>query len=176
MSNKLFEAIYKGNINNIRKLVSEGYDLNNTFDSEDEGKTPLMAATEQDNLKVIKNLLQLGADIFQTTEMREDNIITWCSKWGTSKNFEFLAEYMGKCFNINYANKEGNTSLMLAASYGFTDMLNTILKYEPSLHIKNEDQEDVFDILNNSLINDREATKKELAKLLTQQTISKMKR
>lgn len=176
MSDCIFEAIYSGDINQIKKVILEGCDLNNTFHKEDEGKTPLMAAVEQNNQEVIKTLLDFGADIFQITEMRGDNVITWCSKWGTSENFKFLAEYMGENFNVDYANQEGNTSLMLAANYGFNDMLKTILEYDPSLKIKNNDQEDVFDILNNSLINDRESTKEELARILTKKLLIKIKR
>ena len=173
---KIFKAIEEGDIEQIREIILNGCDLNNTFDIEDEGKTPLMAAVELNNKEVIDILLKSGSNIFQTTELRGDNVITWCSKWGISENFNLLAQYMGENFNINYANEEGNTALMLAANYGFNDMLNTILEYEPALDIKNSDQEDVFDILNSQLINGRESTKEILSKFLTKKTIMKIKK
>lgn len=173
MNHPIFKAISKGHIKNIKSIVEEGCNLNQVF-HEDEGKTPLMAAVEQNNQDVIQTLLDLGSDLYQVTELRGDNVVTWCSKWGTPSHFIFLANQMENQFDIDYANTEGNTSLMLAATYGLDDMIKTIWTYHPSLVIKNVDQEDVFDILNNSF-NDRESTKKELVQLLTQTTITKMK-
>lgn len=176
-SNKIFDAIKNGDVENLKKILSNGYDLNNIFDEDEanEGKTPLMAAVEENNINVVKVLLDFGSDIFQRTEQRGDNALTWCSKWGTADMFKFLANQMGDKFDINYQNDEGNTCLILAAFYGFDDMLKAIFEYEPDLTIKNEDGEDVFDTLNNSKINDRTSSKELVSEMLMKKTIKKIK-
>lgn len=173
--NKLFDAIYTSDIKTIKSLVSHGYDLNNCFDEEDEGKTPLMTAMEVNSSEVVKLLLDLGADINQATELRGDTALTWCSKFGTIQNFKGLVSILGDKFDVNTQNSEGNTPLILSACYGFDDMVLTILEHKPSLHIKNAEGEDVFQVVASDQVNDRSLTREILSMALTQATIKKMK-
>lgn len=173
--NKLFDAVYSSDVITIKNLVTNGYDLKQAFDDEDEGKTPLMTAMEVNSPEVVKLLLDLGADLEQATELRGDTALTWCSKFGTIQNFKGLVSILGDKFDVNCTNAEGNTPLMLAASYGFDDMVLTILEHSPSLQIRNAQGQDVFQIVANDQVTDRSLTREILSMALTQATIKKMK-
>ncbi len=175
MKNNIFQEIENNNIEFVKKFFKSEINIRDIF-SDDEGKTPLMAATEVEGTLMLQTLLDLGCDLFQATTERGDNVLTWCAKWGFVENFDFLAKQMNGNFNINYQNGEGNTPLILAAYYGNSLMMRNIAKYEPDIYIKNSDGETVLDILRNSKINDRTEAVEEISKILTEKTINKIKK
>lgn len=69
---KLYDAIIANDIDRVRKLISKGEDINELTDKSTyhQGYTPLMAASiDPKYINILKLLIQMGADINQTTDM-----------------------------------------------------------------------------------------------------------
>lgn len=56
---ELLFASYEGHYDTVKKLVDSGIDVNSSF----EGQTPLIAASNKGNIKIIKFLLSKGANV-----------------------------------------------------------------------------------------------------------------
>jgi uncharacterized protein len=61
----LMEAVFSGNLEEVRNLLDKGADVNCRMDG---GVTPLMVAAVNGNLDVVNLLLDRGADINAKTE------------------------------------------------------------------------------------------------------------
>ena len=78
----------------------------------------------------------------------------------TSENFQVIETILNNKADVNAVEKEtGNTALILAALDLKVDIVKSILKYNPNIRIKNRKGQDIFEFLNDYLI-EKKGTKK----------------
>ena len=59
----MFDAINKGNPDEIKRLVKEGFDINDLVNDKGEHTTPLITSIRTGNLDVVKLLIHEGANV-----------------------------------------------------------------------------------------------------------------
>ncbi len=64
----LTDAAFKGDLNEVKRLLAEGYDINLEFDYGTVKRTPLDNAIENENLEVVRFLLENGAEVDRSSE------------------------------------------------------------------------------------------------------------
>lgn len=91
-SNALFTAIYYGNINDVRHIIDNCQDTEPFTQYDETGKTPLMAATDIDNIQ--------GAQIFQI--LLQHDVVRSTIRWQTNNDVGMTAlHYLLEVFHCN---------------------------------------------------------------------------
>lgn len=175
---KIFTYIEEDNLEKVKELVEGGLNINNIYNVDEEGITPLMSATGCQDKSILEYLLSKGADLSQTSLDRGDNILTWCSKWGTWDNFDYVVEKLKEkdIFDINFQNNEGSTATIIAVAYGDDKMLKKILSHNPDLSIKDEDGMNALGIAYRDQVNDREEVRKIITLANMQQSFNGLRK
>jgi ankyrin repeat protein len=125
-------------------LIQNGIDINK---QEVDGNTPIMSAI---SLRMIKTLMNNGADI----NIQNDNKITLINyllptiKDELEENTEIIEYLLDNGADINIMDSDQQTFLMNAAENHFADIVYMFIDCD--WNQKNIDDEDFFDILNNS--------------------------
>ena len=101
----LFEAVSADNLPGCRMLLSNGADPNCVCESNMMLKTPLMAATYNSNVEIIKQLVSYGADVNQTTFTSP---LMLAAKFKSCDAFKQLLSYNP---DINLIDESGNSAL-----------------------------------------------------------------
>lgn len=147
LSNDLFDAIQKNDLNKVIDLISKGANVN-TCDNT--GKFPLQVAIKKESTEIIEELIQKGADVNikvydkdrniplveYAMEESNTNIVTLLVEKGAivtfdndneekvlhyvikSGMFELLTDLINKGININLKTDEGQTPLFIAVKQG----------------------------------------------------------
>lgn len=105
---RLAEAIEKGDVAAVRKLIAEGADPNARVTSSEEGRTPLFLAVEADKPEVTEALLKSGADP-AIENANGDPVIFLATDAGLIPHARLLVAHG---VSINSRNREGSTVLM----------------------------------------------------------------
>lgn len=119
-------AIRAENIENVRRLIDRGYDLNDQgvgigFEKR---MTPLMTAASLGNKKIVELLLDHGADM----NLR-DNLGYTALHWAAYYNHGAVAEALVKRGALlDIEDREGSTPLILAAYYGHLGTVRVLVE------------------------------------------------
>ena len=173
---ELMNAISKGDMKALEKLIKDDTDLNKEYDNitplglaaarndkemvkflvekgadinleDGYGYTPLMKAIDYYNVGLAKNIIDLKPDLNAVCSATGDTPLTYlvnANKYGGGAD---LCYYMIKNgADINKKNKEGNTSLMIAAaSYNYA-IVGVLVNMGADYNIKNKEGKTAIDI------------------------------
>lgn len=111
--NRLFKAIENGDVNKVKELISGGIDVNSV---NSEGWSALHAAVKANNIAIVRELLS-HKKINMNSKLPEDTIFT-------------------EGDNVWYA--DGQTPLLLASYYGYSDIVTMLLNYGADILAKDD--------------------------------------
>ncbi len=138
---KLFQAVKKGDINEVRRLISEEANVNAEDDDE---KTPLHFAAENGHEEVVKALLNKGANVNATDNKEEtpfdlttnEKIKTLLQntaellKVAKSGDIQKVNSLINEGANVNATDQNGKTPLHWAAVKGHKEAVEALLGKE----------------------------------------------
>lgn len=133
LSVQLSEAILKNDTSVVDSLIEIGVDVNNTTAF---GVTPLMYASEEGNLYVMKKLIFAGANVNAVP----DNKITALLSATISDKKEAVLLLLQNGVNIESADDEGNTALLIAAQNNSLETVKLLLDFKANIQAKNSDK------------------------------------
>ena len=142
---ELFMASEKGNLDIVRKLIIESKstckpDIN--FKGPD-FITPLYAAVSEGHYHVVDFLLKSGARTDVRTVCERTPLHIACLR-GYTEIVKLIVKNSPEL--INWIDSYGNTPAHYAAKYGNTKTLMHLLKYNPTLFIKNNKEKTPIDV------------------------------
>lgn len=108
---ELWEIIDKGGIEELKKLISSGFDVNQ---GDDWGETLLHHAVHKGNLKMIRFLLQKGADINSTDSLGYTPLLNSVEK----KQEDVIEFLLSQGADVNLGKSTNGKALHKAASNG----------------------------------------------------------
>ncbi|MGG3890524.1 ankyrin repeat domain-containing protein [Metabacillus fastidiosus] len=119
-NNELIKAVELNDIHKIKKLISDGADL----DTKDlRGRTPLMIATYNKETKIVKLLIQGGADVNLQDDM-ENNPFLYAAAEGYT---DIVKLTIRAGADPSITDRYGGTALIPAAEHGYVDIVKEIL-------------------------------------------------
>ncbi|MBI1241561.1 ankyrin repeat domain-containing protein [Umezakia ovalisporum] len=139
--------IKKQKLSEITKewLIAKGYNPENLNQPGKNGDTALMTATREGVYGVVKELIDLGANI--NAKNNENNNALWFGCFGN--HYELISLLLGAKINIDNQNDNGTTVLMYAASAGKTGVAKLLLQHKPNLNLRNLDDYRAIDFASN---------------------------
>lgn len=123
----LIKAAKNGNLNLMNLLVVSHADTNA---SSKRGVTPLTAAIETKNPSLTEFLMGRGARAGST----EENLL----RYTFDKNNVGVDAMLKTGINPNFADKNGNTPLIVSASYGDFESVKSLLSYRADINASNQ--------------------------------------
>ena len=127
----LREACENGNLEQVRRLLSQGADPN----TETPDWTPLMLASGEGHAEIVKVLLTEGADINAKTNDNETALIR-AAKWGHA---EIVTLLLDKGADVDAKTEDGGTALMLASGFGQGEIVKLLLDKGADINAKNRE-------------------------------------
>jgi ankyrin repeat protein len=136
MSAEILEAVRAGDIDSVRKLLSAGADV----DSRDsEGSTLLMLASHGGNLPMVQVLIAAGAAVNAGDERGWTPLMKAAYNADLDRGFSDVAQALIDAgANVEMPISYGIRPLMLAAGYGETAVVETLLKAGADVTARNE--------------------------------------
>lgn len=122
---KLGLAIQKGNIKQVRQLIAEGVDVNTV----DRGLTPLSLAIMYShiNIEIARVLIEAGADV----NIANEQLFSAVKKG----DIERVRKLIAVGVNVDITDEDGRTPLNLAASVGYTKMVEILVNKGAGVNI-----------------------------------------
>jgi len=117
----LLNAVKRENVNAIRKLLNNGANVNQNIGN---GRSPLIQASSNGNLELVKLLLAKGADVNKANDKNGETPLYQASKWGHANVVKVL---MAKGADVNKATKKGFTPLIAASMEGHMEVVTLLL-------------------------------------------------
>jgi ankyrin repeat protein len=139
LNEKLIEASKNYNIQEVRRLIKDGADVNarNKYDN-----TPLIWATHNSKLEAIKLLIQNGANV--NTQNRDgDTPLLWAA---CNNNLDTIKLLVQNGANVNTQNRDGDTPLLWAAFNNNLDTVKFLVQNGANVNTQNRDGETAYDI------------------------------
>jgi len=129
---KLIDAINKNDFNTIKKIVNKNFNLNEKYF----GYTILITAIINENIdiKIIKYLIKLGADI-NITDDNNRSPLNWAIYVGNIEIVKLLIKLGADINNIDFY---GDSLLIIAAIQQKYDILFLLLSLDINWFIKNK--------------------------------------
>jgi len=127
----LHYASAKGNLEIARVLVEKNRSLLEEGDQRQ--KTPLLTACENGHPRMVKYLLDCGANIHARDQLGLTPLMGACEGW----NMEIVRMLVAKGVDINdFALYQGRqyTALTVAALYGFREMVDYLIELKAKIH------------------------------------------
>ena len=136
MSDKLFGAIKTGDVESVRQMLAAGADV----DSRDgEGATPLMTASHSGNLPMVRLLIEAGAEINASDERGWTALMKAAYNAEHDRGFADIAQLLINAgADIEAPIGYGVRPLMLAAGYGETAVVETLLRAGADVMARND--------------------------------------
>jgi len=136
MSAALLEAVNRGDIDAVRSSLSAGADV----DSRDsEGSTLLMLASHAGNLPMVMALIEAGADVNASDERGWTPLMKAAYNADLDRGFADVAQALITAgANVEMPISYGIRPLMLAAGYGETAVVETLLRVGADVTARNE--------------------------------------
>lgn len=129
---KIFEAIKKGDVNNLETLL-EDKDININY--QNKAKTTfLIEAVRSSNVKIAKLLLEHHADL----EIQDFFNCTPLMLAVMEENYELAELFINSGANVNAEDSFGETSLMLALEESFYDIAKLLLDNHADVNAKDK--------------------------------------
>ncbi|MFM6107600.1 MAG: ankyrin repeat domain-containing protein [Sphaerospermopsis kisseleviana] len=125
--------------------------LANNYNPEDlnqrgkNGDTALMKATRDRLYRVVKELIDAGADINATND--DHNNALWFACFGN--HYDLMNLLLEANIDINNQNDNGATVLMYGASAGKTEVVRLLLQHNPNMNLHNLDDYKAIDFASN---------------------------
>ncbi len=132
LSKTLFQGIQEGNIDLVRKALSEGAEANALFS---QGNTPLIMAASQGHIEITRILLDHGAPLNQATPAGETALMK--TAWSGDVAITKLLLSHGP--QVNAQNQEGRTPLFYASIMGRYDIVTMLLDHGAQLNLTDQD-------------------------------------
>lgn len=118
---KLFDAVVKGNIEQVKAALSEGADIN--YKDKREGNTPLIWAAHGGHIEIARLLIQKGADVNAVTSSGGTPLI-YAAKFGNVEIVKLLLETGAKMD----AREDGKSAVEWARTYGKDEIVKELEK------------------------------------------------
>jgi len=134
LNNKLLEAALGSGINEVKRLIECGADVNA---KNEDGKTPLLNAVESGHIDVMSCLIEHRASVNAKNEDGETPLF-WAAWNGQGAVIGCL---IGHRADINEKDKNGATSLSFAAWNGQNDAVDCLIKYRANVNAEDKDNE-----------------------------------
>lgn len=136
MSTELFDAVKTSDADLVRKLSDAGADVNSR---DDEGSTLLMLAAHAGNLATVKALIDAGADVKAADERGWTALSKSTYNPEQKRGFADVAQILINAgANIEAPVGYGVRPLMLAAGYGETAVVESLLQAGADVTARNE--------------------------------------
>jgi ankyrin repeat protein len=136
MPDSLFDAVTAGDVDRARKLLAAGADCN---ERNGEGTTALMQAAHAGNLGLVKVLIEAGADVNAGDERGWAPLSKAVYNADLDRGFADVAQALIDAgANIEAPIGYGVRPLMLAAGYGETAVVETLLRAGADVLARNE--------------------------------------
>jgi hypothetical protein len=120
----------------------ESDDLNKSYKN---GDTPLIVASREGNLEIVKELLSLKVDI---NKCNNDNTnALWASCFANS--IDVIKELIANGININNQNGNGATALIYSSSAGKSDIVKALLDAKADKSLKTLDDFTALELASN---------------------------
>lgn len=150
-STALMLAADKGHVEVVERLLSADADVN-LFSYY--GETALIYSAYGDKPKIVKLLLDHGADVNAKNSELNTPLLAAAS-WGKTENFKILI--VTPNLEIDAQNIKGETALMFAVENGNPVMVQDLLGRGASIKLKNNKGETVVDLVNSCQNNEVKA-------------------
>jgi len=136
MSAELFDAVKAVDIDAVRSLLAAGTDVNSR---DSEGSTPLMQAAHTGNLAMVSVLLAAGAEVNACDERGWTALMKAAYNAELDRGFADVAQALVDAgADVEMPIGYGIRPLMLAAGYGETAVVETLLKAGADVTARNE--------------------------------------
>ncbi|MEA5583541.1 ankyrin repeat domain-containing protein [Nodularia harveyana UHCC-0300] len=122
-------------------LIVNGYNPDHLNQQGINGDTALIKATREGVYAVVKELIDLGANI--NAKNHDRNNALWFACFGN--HYDLMSLLLAAQININNQNDHGATVLMYAASAGKTGVAQLLLQHKPNLNLRNIDDQRAID-------------------------------
>jgi ankyrin repeat protein len=148
IENPLIQAVYNGNIKQVRSLIANGTDVNQT-DPGFSSRTALHTAVEENNLKIVRILLDAGADVNSLDE--EGNTPLMLLDDETNVDIvSLLIKYGAKLDIQNKENKR--TALLGAAMEENFKAMRILIEGGANVNLRDEDGDSALDLTDDQKI------------------------
>jgi ankyrin repeat protein len=128
---ELIEAAQKGDLKRVQDLLNKGADVET---KNNDGITPLMVAAFNNQLEIMKLLLERDADV--NVMANGVSLLMVCSTMGQTPVVKLLLEWEA---DANAKDSSGVTSLMAASYEGHFDVVRLLIENRADVHAKSKD-------------------------------------
>lgn len=136
MSAELLEAVRSGNVVSARRMLAAGADVNSR---DNEGATLLMLACHAGNLPMVLALIGAGADVNASDERGWTPLMKAAYNAELDRGFVDVAQALiDSGANVEAPISYGIRPLMLAAGYGETAVVETLLRSGADVIARND--------------------------------------
>lgn len=131
---------------NAAKQLKQTYrgDINEC--SNTEGLTPLQAAIQYKNMLLIENILAMGAKVGVQSKCTRQTAIHYATLTQSIDILNLILNHAKGDDDIDAQDVNGDTALHLAIRLGDIQLVDALLKHEPNLKIRNNDDKTPGDI------------------------------
>ena len=169
-SQKLYNAVEKGNLKRVKAIVKRGADVN---ELSKEGFTALWRAAVDGNFEIGQHLIENGAKVhkdcaplriaarkgdFDIVKLLVENGAeldfktldgsTALARAASRGHLETVSYLISKGADVNAVDKSGNTALSEAAVGGYLEIINELIKAGANLDHMNKKNQSIVDIAN----------------------------
>ncbi|XP_076299445.1 uncharacterized protein LOC143218247 [Lasioglossum baleicum] len=132
---KLFEAIGRNNIDDVKELINHGVSIDAT---NNEGQTPLHYAAKSDKLEVVKYLIEEKGANINVKDNDGQTPLHYAADHGKLEVVKYLIEEKGA--NINVKDNDGQTPLHYAADHGKLEVVKYLIEEKgANINVKDND-------------------------------------
>ena len=136
----IVKAIYAQNIEIIKYLISQKVNL---YATDLSGQTTMMICARNGLLDTAKLLLTAGYDLNQSISTTNQTVLG-LAVW--DNHLKMVQWLLNNGADVDMADNQGWTPLMIAAFSGFTDIVTELLKHHPDTAKKNNRGLTAFDL------------------------------
>ncbi len=135
---ELYRACRNDDINKVNEILENSskiqkFKIDVNYVDIDSGNTPLLAAYENGNLKIVKLLLEYGANPNIQT-MCGNTILIFGSFYNNEKMVKIILEKSRKYIDVNIKDDVSKSAVSYSISNRNDKMLNNLLSYEVYVH------------------------------------------
>ena len=124
------EAVLGNHLEVTRVLLNSGYDPN-YYSDDSGGEVPLHFAIEEDNIEMVRLLLDHGArpDLAYTPYNKNSlDLLNQAARWGNAAIVKLLLQHIDVETKLTHGHEEWDTLITTAATFGLMDIFQMILK------------------------------------------------